>query len=219
MKVLSRLLLTLVTLFFPILAYGVLEYRWFAWGASELLLVALSVVFIRAIASLSAFNFSAWSIRSYRRHNPKNLLPVVLLSLGLLGIILWCQPSKTTLAMLYPTLMSWLFAVAFLFSWLFPPTVLERWVRLRDPNTPSEATSYLNKLTLIWVVWFLINGAVAFGLALAGRSGWWALYTGILSYVFTALLLVCEWIFRRWWRARRSFQANQPIETSGLTKP
>ena len=205
------ILLTIASLIFPILAYGVFEYSWFGWDAVQLISIALVLILARVLFAIFTSDFSCWRNPHGRSMLFKQGSGILIFCFIATATVLWYEPTPATLAMLYPTLMSWTVAGAFFLSWLFPPTILERWVRRRDPNTLEAATGYLHTLTLIWVVWLLINGSIALLLALCGHMGWWALYTGCLSYLVMAALLGGEWLFRQWWRARRPL-TTVPIE-------
>lgn len=104
----------------------------------------------------------------------------------------------------YPALMSLTAAFAFAWSLRHPPSLIERFARLRRPDLPLEAIAYCRKVTLIWVVWLLINAAVASILALRGDLGFWTLWTGLISYFVTGLLVVSEIAVRHLLPAYRS---------------
>lgn len=97
----------------------------------------------------------------------------------------------------YPVLLS--LAAAGLFGWslLRPPSLVERFARLRRPDLPAAAQRYCRRVTVIWVAWLLLNAAVAAGLALWGSVAWWTLWTGVAFYAVSALLLGGEYLVRR----------------------
>ena len=43
-----------------------------------------------------------------------------------------------------------------------------------------------------------MNGGIIATLSLIGAERAWALYTGVISYIFMGLLLAGEWLYRRY---------------------
>ena len=80
--------------------------------------------------------------------------------------------------------------------WTAMPLV-ERLARLQDPDLPPRAVAYTRQVTRIWCGFFLTNGSLAAALALLERHGWWALYTGVISYVLMGLLMAGEFAYRK----------------------
>jgi uncharacterized membrane protein len=92
----------------------------------------------------------------------------------------------------YPALMSLAIALAFAWSLYYPPSLIERFARLRRGVLPPEAISYCRKVTVVWVLWLLMNAAISAGLAIWGSIAAWTLWTGLLSYLAMGLLFVSE---------------------------
>jgi uncharacterized membrane protein len=119
--------------------------------------------------------------------------------LALVGITL-ITGSDTGLLM-YPVLMNALMFMLFFGSWLKPPTVIEMFARMREPQLPEEAIRYTRKLTLVWCAFFVVNGGIALA-TLAMSREWWTLYNGLISYLLLGALFFGELIFRRRWLAQ-----------------
>ncbi|HVJ42889.1 MAG TPA: hypothetical protein VM639_15400 [Dongiaceae bacterium] len=131
---------------------------------------------------------------------------------------LWTPPLLVTAAVLvvttllnaeiaekaYPALMSLTAAFAFAWSLRHPPSLIERFARLRQPELPLEGVAYCRKVTVIWAIWLSLNAVVATVLALWGGLALWALWTGFISYLVTGLLVVSEFAVRRLMPAYRS---------------
>jgi uncharacterized membrane protein len=77
-----------------------------------------------------------------------------------------------------------------------PPPIIERFARLQHPNLPASGIQYTRKVTLVWSLFFLINGCIALGTALWCSFAWWSLYNGFISYLLMALLMGIEYIVR-----------------------
>jgi len=100
-------------------------------------------------------------------------------------------------AKVYPVLISLAFASAFGWSLLNPPSLVERFARIRNPELPPRGQVYCRKVTLVWFLWLVLNAVISAALALWGAVGVWALWTGVLSYVVMGLLFVGEIGLRR----------------------
>jgi uncharacterized membrane protein len=107
-------------------------------------------------------------------------------------------PAYASLGLkLYPVAVSAVLFAYFFRSLFAPQTVVERMARLRNPELGPEGVSYTRKVTKIWCVFFVLNGALALGLALWGSDRAWALYTGLIAYILMGMLFAGEWLVRR----------------------
>jgi uncharacterized membrane protein len=73
-----------------------------------------------------------------------------------------------------------------------PPSMIERFARLKEPELPVEGIQYTRKLTQIWCLFFVANGGIATWTALGPSQKLWSFYNGFLSYVLMGLLFVGE---------------------------
>ncbi len=106
---------------------------------------------------------------------------------------------------LYPVLVNTVLLGVFAYSLFFPPSMIERFARVSEPNLPAQAIGYTRRVTQIWCVFFAINGAIALMTALWSSPAIWALYNGLIAYLLMGLLLAGEYIFRR--RFKRQLDA------------
>lgn len=97
---------------------------------------------------------------------------------------------------LYPVLISCAMLATFGYSLVAPPSIVERLARLREPDLPAAAVRYTRRVTQVWCVFFVINGAIALGTALWASEAIWSLYTGVISYLLMGLLFGVEFLFR-----------------------
>jgi len=102
---------------------------------------------------------------------------------------------------LYPVLVSAVLLGIFSYSLLFPPSIIERFARVREPDLPPQAIRYTRRVTQVWCIFFGVNGAIAFVTALWASSATWALYNGLVAYLIMGLLFAGEYFFR--WRFKR----------------
>lgn len=122
---------------------------------------------------------------------------LVLAALALAGPV-----SGQALAKFYPVIISMALLAVFAGSLLHPPSVIERAVRRSGRQVPAEASRYMRWVTIVWVVFFAANAALAAWLALFGAVQDWALYNGLVSYLVIGAIMGLELAVRRWYRRR-----------------
>jgi uncharacterized membrane protein len=169
-----------ITLLFPLIiwfAHGRIEPRWLA---SLLLLVAATRLF--------AFKKSQLARCS--------VVGLVLLA----GItIQWniLLPLK-----LYPVLVSLGLLIAFATTLIVPPSMVEIFARMKEPNLPPVAIAYTRRVTQIWCGFFIVNGAIALATAIWASEAIWSLYTGVISYLLMGILFGSEFLYRQRFKRR-----------------
>ena len=75
--------------------------------------------------------------------------------------------------------------------------MIERFARLGEADLPPAAIGYTRRVTQIWCVFFVGNGALAIYTALYASRDDWALYNGCIAYLLMGALFGGEWLFRR----------------------
>lgn len=83
-----------------------------------------------------------------------------------------------------------------------PPSMIERFARLQEPDLPPEGVVYCRKVTVVWCAFFALNGALALFTAVYGNLELWTLYNGLISYGLIGLLFGLEWLVRRRFKRR-----------------
>jgi uncharacterized membrane protein len=138
------------------------------------------------------------------RQNRSEILPYLFAGFALLIIII---RSPIIGLKTYPVLLSLTFGAIFAYSLLWPPTVIERIARLQHPELPLEANSYLRKVTMAWLGFFLINASISAATAFSGSIRVWTLYNGLISYLAMGALFAGEFLIRQrvYQRLGRSF--------------
>jgi uncharacterized membrane protein len=119
----------------------------------------------------------------------------------LAGLLLLAGASAAAnsewLLRLYPAAVNLGLLTLFGLSLIFPPTMIERFARLGEPDLPRAAVRYTRRVTQVWCLFFVGNGAIALYTALyAGRDAW-ALYNGCIAYLLMGALFGGEWLVRR----------------------
>jgi uncharacterized membrane protein len=168
-----------VTLLYPLaiwLGHGQVEPRTLA---SLLLLAALS-----RIPALKVSKMARWWLGG---------------ALALAAVAVWANallPLK-----LYPVLVNAVMLAMFGYSLAVPPSMVERFARMRDPDLPPAAIGYTRRVTQVWCGFFAFNGAMALITAVWASPAAWSIYNGVISYVLMGLLFggehVTRWYFKR----------------------
>jgi uncharacterized membrane protein len=119
---------------------------------------------------------------------------MALLPLVLAIWMIWAD--QVIIAKLYPALMNLLMFSLFFSSLLKPPSIVERIARLREPDLPDQAIHYTRKVTMLWCVFFILNGTVALWTALYASLLTWGWYNGLIAYLLIGIVFVAEWSYR-----------------------
>lgn len=98
---------------------------------------------------------------------------------------------------LYPVIVNAVLLGLFAYSLIYPPTAIERFARMREPHLPAPAIGYTRRVTQVWCVFFILNGAIALYTALYASSALWSFYNGFLAYIFVGLLFAGEYCVRQ----------------------
>ena len=96
----------------------------------------------------------------------------------------------------YPTFVNLVLLTVFAHSLYSPPTVITRLARIREPELPESAIRYTRNVTVIWSIFFLVNGSVSLYTALWATTETWTLYNGLVAYLLIGALIGGEWLVR-----------------------
>ncbi len=134
--------------------------------------------------------------------NKKSLAPIFF-SLFVVAVMLifYCWNSSTA-PLFYPVVMS--LAIAFLmgFTLLYPPSMIERFARLLEPDLDERGVRYTRKVTVVWMMFGFVNAALSLITVILNDRAIWTLYNGCISYILMGLLMSIEYIVRRYHKAR-----------------
>jgi uncharacterized membrane protein len=125
--------------------------------------------------------------------NRRTLLPA---AAALLFCAVTAAVDDASLLLWYPVLINGALLLVFASSLRGTP-VIETLARLRDPALPVAGIAYTRRVTVIWSLFFLLNGAIAAALTLWAPLSWWTLYNGLIAYGLIGLLLGGEWLVRQ----------------------
>jgi uncharacterized membrane protein len=171
----------LVFALYPILIFAGLQFL-DARTVGACVLVALLVRYRGQAARLAA-GFSAGQFAALA-------LP------PLLGLAVVATNSETLL-LLYPASISASMLILFGLTLVQPPSMVERFARLEQPEVSPARVRYTRYVTEIWCVFFVANGAIAGYTAAFASREIWALYNGLIAYLLMGTLFAGERLFRR----------------------
>lgn len=95
----------------------------------------------------------------------------------------------------YPVLVNAAFLIVFGLSLRDRQTLIERIARLREPDLPPAAVAYTRKVTIVWCLFFVLNGLIALWTTQQPRMVW-TVYNGAISYLLTGLMFAGEYLVR-----------------------
>lgn len=181
-------LLAVLALAYPVLVYvGLLHFpvKWVAIAITLLLLVRVVLLQLAA---------------RRQRGAPLSLLPAMLIAIA-------CAVLSATLdhagaLKLIPVVINLACFIGFASTLRHPPSMIERFARLREPALSQTAITYTRQVTVVWCGFFVFNGSIALYTALFTNMATWTLYNGLLAYLLMGLLFAGEYCVRLRIRAR-----------------
>jgi len=192
----------ILAIIYPLVVYlglSVMEPRQVAFGMGGLLVLRLLVV---SPSRLVAYTQTFWlpviavasmvALTAASNHPFGLLLTPVAINMGLLGV--------------------------FASSFFQKETTVERLAKIQVPDLPESELAYCRRVTIVWCVFFVLNGSTALALSLFSDIAVWTFYTGIVSYVLMGTLFTVEYIYRQW-RYRRYVGAPPDVFLKWLFPP
>lgn len=177
------------------------------WGLQHLVPRLLSAIIL--VAALLRFG-AAFLLD---RENLIKALP--LLAAVLFSSIVSMLLNNTTLLLYIPSFISLIFLVTIGQSLLWPPTFIETFARRDFPVLPPSAVRYCRKVTLVWCGFLVFNAVTNAVLATSAPHAWWALYSGLISYVLMGLIFLIEFCIRK--KIEPRFASD--LEAMNLSEP
>lgn len=158
-----------------------------------------------------AFFLSASGVRKSDGKSEKKALdwrPMLSSALFLLAGILCFVFNKKIFLKLYSVVISATMLFVFGSSLFFKPNIIFRFACLGDKSVKGssfepQVNSYCKKVTVVWCVFFVLNGGVSAFTALhdfgndALNDKIWSVYNGGISYILMGLLFAVEFLVRK----------------------
>ncbi|WP_258241021.1 hypothetical protein [Pseudidiomarina homiensis] len=95
-------------------------------------------------------------------------------------------------ALFYPVWMNLGFLILFASSLWRKPAIITRLARAMEGELSPAAVSYTEKVTIVWTLFFLLNGSIAWWTATQANLSVWTWYNGVIAYVVMALIFTIE---------------------------
>ncbi|MCR4822318.1 MAG: AMP-binding protein [Treponema sp.] len=193
MKVFSKILFVLLSILYPILVFSCLVI--FKVPAK---IFSLFIVFIALIYLLMATGGK----ENFSEKIKKNLRLLVSAGLLLLAGIICLATGQTLFIKLYPVLMNLIFLFTFGSTLFISPNICFRFACLADKKLASSmiarrVESYCFKVTLVWCIFFILNGSAALYTVFSKNDRIWSIYNGGIAYLIMGLLFAVEFIVRK----------------------
>lgn len=154
-------------------------------------LVSLLVMFAGVM-----YFFTITSKRKYRWRS--FVSAAILLAVGAAGFI-----TNTSLFLkFYPVGVNLVLLGVFGASFFSPPSMIFRFAIIQDKSISgslgeSRIMAYCRKVTLVWCVFFLLNGGIALYTVCFTSDQFWSVYNGCISYALVGLLFLGEIAVRK----------------------
>lgn len=183
MKIFIKGIITALFVLYPFIVGWSLTHGQFIWVS--LLLIGLGVV------------------RLFSKGNSL-LLPLTGFAIVCGGLSLLSQNHAWL--KLYPVGMSLGALIIFALTLIKPPSMIERFARLVEPDLPPSGVQWTRQVTKVWCLFFLCNALIALTTVLFASTQVWVIYNGFISYMLMGLLFLGEFILRK--RHQRLHSSN-----------
>ncbi len=97
----------------------------------------------------------------------------------------------------YPSFVNAVFLLQFASTLVHGPPFVERLARLQVSDLTRAESRYCRSVTLAWCGFFILNGSLATALAVLAPRPWWAIYTGVISYILVGVVFSVEYLVRK----------------------
>lgn len=201
MKKYLKVLFYVVATIYPILIFLTLVVLKMPVRILSLCVVAFACVFF-----LSATGNYKSNVKSERK--ALDWRPMLSSALFLLAGILCFVFNKKIFLKLYSVVVSATLLFVFASSLIFKPNIIFRFACLGDKSVKGssfedQVNDYCKKVTIVWCVFFILNGSVSAFTALYDfgndslNDKIWSVYNGGISYVLMGLLFAIEFVVRK----------------------
>jgi len=169
------------------LAYPLIVY--FAYTRLETRALALALLVLYGISVAIRLRGSATEIWALLR---QHIGLAVLIALAL-------ATGNATVLLFMPVIVSGYLLWTFSASLRSGVPMIERFARIVEDDLPDFTRPYCRKVTIVWCVFLAANALCVLVLALAAPLEWWALYSGLISYVLVGTIVVVEYLVHKIW--------------------
>jgi uncharacterized membrane protein len=172
--VILKIILVIVTITYPFIVYFGLTH----FDSTVVMFFILTLLIIKGLTE--------------KQHNTRKV--IFMAAFGVL-VIAYFWGNQQGLKF-YPVLVNAAMLLLFLSSLYSKQSIIERMARIKEPDLPESGVRYTRKVTIVWCMFFTLNGFIALFTALWTSNKIWLFYNGFLAYVLIGILVITEWIVR-----------------------
>jgi uncharacterized membrane protein len=107
--------------------------------------------------------------------------------------------GNSTLLLVMPVIISSYLCWTFSATLRGGASMIERFARIIEDDLPDFTLPYCRKVTIVWCFFLAANSLCMLILSFAAPIEWWALYSGLISYLLVGVLLGGEVVARKIW--------------------
>jgi uncharacterized membrane protein/acyl-CoA synthetase (AMP-forming)/AMP-acid ligase II len=201
MKTLLRIFLGILFVLYPVLIFFLLVVAKIPMRTFSLCVIAFALLFFLVMTGKNRSSGSQSGTSVQKKNLPwRQLVSVSFLFIFALICVI---TNKDIFLKLYPITVSamLLFVFGSTLFWMKPNMIL-RFASMADKTIiggPYEkrVTEYCRKVTVIWCVFFILNGCAAAYTTFCCSTEVWSLYNGGISYILMGVLFTGEFIVRK----------------------
>ena len=201
MKKFPKILLNVISALYPVLVFLMLVVFRFPVRVLSLCIMVLAI----------SFFLSGTSAVGNRNSDSKKALdwrPMLSSALFLIVGIACFVTQQSLFLKLYSVSVSVIFFLTFASTFFFKPNIIFRFACMTDKSIvgssrESAVLKYCFKVTVIWCIFFILNGSISVWTALYDfgndelNNKVWSVYNGGISYVLMGMLFAIEYLVRR----------------------
>lgn len=169
-----KIILVIVTIAYPFIVYFGLTH----FDSTVVMFFIITLLTIKGLTE--------------KQHNTRKVIFVAVFGVLVIAYFWGNQQGLK----LYPVLVNAAMLLLFTSSLYAKQSIIERMARLKEPDLPDSGVRYTRKVTMVWCVFFILNGLIALFTALWASNEIWLFYNGFLAYVLIGMLVITEWIVR-----------------------
>ena len=196
MKLFSKILFVILSVLYPLVVFSCLVIF-----HVPVKVFSLFVVFIALLYLLLATGGRGGESGGLFARLKKNLRLLVSASLLLFAGLVCLATGQTLFIKVYPVLMNVVFLFTFASTLFLPPNICFRFATLAQKNLPRSHIArrverYCFKVTVIWCLFFILNGSAALYTVFSKSDKIWSIYNGGISYLLMGILFAVEFLVR-----------------------
>jgi len=182
----AKSLFGLITVMYPILVF------------CALVVFKLPVRYLSIGIIIFAITYSVINSRQYKGKHTAILFisPLILCVIGVLSL---CLDDSPIFIKLYPALTALAYLIIMTTSFFFPPPLAYYFIDIFDKTIKTKIPkeifdNYCFKASIVWCIFFVIDGTIAVTTAFYCSELVWGIYNGGITYCIMGLIFVGEFI-------------------------